>query len=133
MNVPREHTHAHRSVNASLLGLVIAGLGCSHACVELRAPDPNVRFVAFGDSTTVGPTKRDYPDILRELLGEPPETFVNEGHGGETTGEGLDRLNGLLETELFPNAQIWMYWEGGNDIIEFIQARDPLLLVSLLQ
>ena len=93
-------------------------------------PDPNVRFVAFGDSATDGPSTRDYPDILRELLGEQPETFANEGIGGETSDEGRVRLDGLLGDGLFPNAEVLFYWEGGNDVARFIKELDPFLLTS---
>ncbi len=112
------------------MGVVLAALGFSNGCGDIRRPDPKVHYVAFGDSTTVGSTTRDYPDILREILGEPPETFANEGRWGETTKDGLERLRGLLETDVFPNAEVWLYWEGGNDVVEFIQDRDPLLLLS---
>lgn len=100
-------------------------------CVEIRVPDALVSYVAFGDSTTQGPSARDYPDILRELLGTAPETFANEGLGGETTEEGLTRLKSLLASGLFPEAAILMYWEGGNDVTDFIQEHDPFLLFSL--
>lgn len=119
----------HTRTTTGLL-VVLAVLGFSNGCVDIRVPDPRVRYVAFGDSTTVGPSPRDYPDILRESRNEPAETFANEGHGGETTKEGLQRLTDLLEADMFPNAEVWLYWEGGNDIIEFIQAHDPLLLFS---
>lgn len=115
-----------------LVGLAVAfGLaGCTAGCMEIRIPDPDVRYIAFGDSTTAGPSTRDYPDILRETLGEPENSFANEGKGGETTDEGLERLNMLLEDELFPEATDLLYWEGGNDITDFIQAHDPFLLSS---
>lgn len=112
------------------LGLVLAAIIAGSGCVGIRMPDPNVRFVAVGDSTTAGASQRDYPDILREQLGEPRGTFVNEGHGGETTEEGLVRLKALLEDQMYPGAEVWFYWEGGNDIIEFVQAFDPLLSFS---
>lgn len=119
-----------RAGNCFALGLIAACFSVSNGCVEISVPDPAVRYVAFGDSTTAGASNRDYPDILRELLGEPPETFANAGHGGETTTEGLVRLSDILEAGLFPNAMVWFYWEGGNDVIEFVQAHDPLLLFS---
>ncbi len=108
-------------------------LACSlllAGCGELRLPDGRVTHVAFGDSTTAGPSNRDYPDILREMLGEPSEAFANEGEGGETTAEGIDRLDGLIASDIFPNAAVWMYWEGGGDITDFIQDNDPFLLLS---
>ncbi len=117
---------------------IVNGAGCGLAmlwmvggCVEIRVPDPLVSHVAFGDSTTKGPSTRDYPDILRELLGAAPERFANEGRGGETTEEGLTRLKSLLASGVFPEAAILMYWEGGNDLTDFIQEHDPFLLFSL--
>ena len=111
------------------LGVVIPLLFFG-GCVEIRVPDPNVRYVAFGDSTTSGPSPRDYPDILRSLLGEAPETFANEGRSGETSEEGLTRLESLLMGEIYPNADVLLYWEGGNDVSGFIKDHDPFLLAS---
>ena len=105
-------------------------LALATGCVEIGVPDPAVRYVAFGDSTTAGPSSRDYPDILRELLGLPAETFANEGMGGETTDEGLSRLESLLAGDIYPEAEFLLFWEGGNDITDFIQETDPFLFFS---
>jgi lysophospholipase L1-like esterase len=99
-------------------------------CSGLAGPDPNVRVIAFGDSTTAGPTDRNYWDILREKWGLPPETFAGQGEGGESSEEGLTRLNDLLTQGLYPNAQILLYWEGGDDLVKFARTLDPLLLFS---
>jgi lysophospholipase L1-like esterase len=107
---------------AILLGV----FGCSNA----RLPDPNVRYVAFGDSMTAGPTEVDYPDVLAELIGEPANAFSNEGSGGETTAAGLDRLNGLISDGIFPNAHTLIYWQGGADLIAMLREVDPFLLLS---
>jgi len=128
--------NAHLGLNAvavgnlrMMLGVVVTLLFLG-GCVEIRVPDPNVRYVAFGDSSTSGPSTRDYPDILRSLLDETPETFANEGGSGETSGEGLTRLKSLLADGIFPNADVLLYWEGGNDITGFIKDKDPFLLAS---
>ncbi len=113
-----------------LAGALLAALLLVGGCVQIRIPDPDVVYVAFGDSSTAGPSTRDYADQLRELLGEGPETFANEGHGGETSQEGLGRLRGLLADEIFPSATVLFYWESGNDITEFIGDNDRLLLFS---
>lgn len=99
-------------------------------CVDIRVPDPAVRYVAFGDSSTSGPSMQDYPDILRSLLGEAPETFANEGRSGETSAEGLVRLETLLAGEVYPNAETLLYWESGGDTSDFIKDHDPFLLFS---
>lgn len=96
----------------------------------MRVPDPAVHYIAFGDSTTAGPAERDYPDILRELMGGPVEAFANEGKSGESAEEGLVRLGMLLSERIYPNARVLLYWEGGKTIVEFIEDHDPLLLFS---
>jgi lysophospholipase L1-like esterase len=111
---------------------IVAALGVQLAtgCVQIRVPDPDAIYVAFGDSTTRGPSPRDYPDILREKLGAPVESMANEGDSGETASEGVDRLRAILADEIFPNAEYLLYWEGGNDITDFIKDVDRLLLLS---
>ena len=99
-------------------------------CAEVPVPDPSVRYIAFGDSSTAGPSERDYCDILRELLAEPTEAFVNQGVGGEAASDGLQRLRSLLDQGIYPNAHTLFYWEGGTQIIELIAEVDPLLLLG---
>ncbi len=104
-------------------------VGCGES-FTFDTPDPAVRFVAFGDSSTAGPSERDYVDFLPGLLAQETEAFANRGLGGETTDEGLIRLRRLLTDDIFPNATVLMYWEGGNDLNDFLGERDPLLLSS---
>ena len=92
-------------IASSLLFLPLLPVTSCGTGTAFRMPDPNVRYVAFGESTTAGPSERDYPDILREKLDQPPETFSNEGLGGESTEEGLERLADLIDRGLFPNAR----------------------------
>ena len=114
----------------SYIGMAMLAPAFLGGCIDVRIPDPAVRYIAFGDSSTSGPSDRDYPDILRERLGEAPETFTNQGEGGETTEEGRQRLAELLSAELFPNAQILLYWEAAGDITEFIKDHDRFLLLA---
>jgi len=99
-------------------------------CQPLVIPDPAVRYIAFGDSTTAGPAERQYWEFVRDDLGLPADSFAGEGHGGETTAEGLVRLGTLLDSGVYPNAQVMLYWEGANDIIDFAQDHDPLLVFA---
>jgi len=110
--------------------LVLLGAGSCGMDSAFRTPNPAVRYVAFGDSTTAGPSERDYPDFLRELLGEPEEAFANEGEGGETAPEGLERLLGLIDAQIYPNAEVFLYWQGGSDVVDLIGLIDPFLLFS---
>jgi len=99
-------------------------------CADVQTPDPAVRYIAFGDSSTRGPSQRNYPDILRELLKEEPQTFANEGQGGETPGRGLERFRGLLDMGLYPNAHTLFYWQGAGGLVDYITEVDQLLLLS---
>ncbi len=116
------------------LGVVIAstsvGLLIAGGCVEILVPDPAVRYVAFGDSSTTGDAARDYPEILAELLAVDSAEFVNAGKSGENTEDGLERLQMLFSNEIYPNAEVLLYWEGGNDVTDFIKDHDRLLLTS---
>ena len=110
-------------LSALLCALIAAG------CANTLTPDPAVRYVAFGDSTTAGAADRDYHDFLSEMLDEPPETFANAGSGGESAEMGLERLRHLIDHEIYPNAQTLFYWQGGAAILEFIAETDPFLLM----
>lgn len=116
--------HVRTRVGVVVITLFFGG------CVEIRVPDPNVRYIAFGDSSTSGSSTQDYPEILGSLLGEAPEAIANEGRDGETSEEGLARLKSLLSDGIYPNAEVMLYWVGGNDITGFIKDRDPFLLIS---
>ncbi len=117
-----------RSWLTPVLAVVLAISGCDSFDFGFTYPD--VEYVAFGDSATAGPSDRDYPDILRQRLGVSAAAFANEGHSGETTEEGLERLEQILDAGKYPNAKIMLYWEGGNDIVDTIGDLDPFLLFS---
>lgn len=114
----------HLAILIAIGSLLLAG------CDALRTPQPDVRYIAFGDSATDGPADRNYPSFLREQMGEPAQAFAVESESGETSGEGLDRLRSLLQNDIFPNAIALLYWEGGADVVDLIGDLDPLLLFS---
>lgn len=93
-------------------------------------PRPSVEVVAFGDSATSGPSEQDYIEWLADDLAIAAEDWANEGNGGETAVEGAARLQMLLDRGMYPNAQVLLYWQGGNDLIDAMQQVDPLLLFS---
>ncbi len=107
-----------------LMALLLAG------CQTVPIPDPAVRYIAFGDSTTADQADRQYWELLRDDLGLPANTFAGQGKGGETTSEGISRLQPLFDQGLYPNAQVLLYWEGGNDILDFVRNHDPLVALS---
>ncbi len=80
------------------------------------------RYMAFGDSITAGLPQHDecgmegYPGRIPDLLPcHPPDCeVVNEGLGGEDTGDGVTRIHDLLEDEGPWDIVILM--EGTNDI-----------------
>lgn len=96
----------------ALLLLILAVLGCSSP--ELESLAPGSRILAFGDSLTYGVgTTRDksYPAVLSSLTGLQ---VINAGVSGETTAEGLVRLDGELENS---QPELLILLEGGNDIL----------------
>ncbi len=99
-------------------------------CDDVVFPDPNVIYLAFGDSATDGPSEVDYPDTLPGELGVEAVEIGKQGRGGETTAEGIERLRMFLERDLFPNAEVLLYWEGGGDLIDTLEQLDPFLLFS---
>jgi len=132
---PRRHGVAgcSRTANAARLPLFLA-LACALAtagCAHFRRPDSHVHFIAFGDSSTAGADTPAYPEILAELLHEPRRAMVNQGQPGESAPRGLRRLRGLLLRTMYPNAEVLLYWQGGQDITEFIRRHDPLLLYAM--
>lgn len=120
-------TLASRAAVPPALGLLIALSGCGD---DLLIPQPAVRYVAFGDSATRGPAERDYSGFLPELLGVSADAVANAGDGGETTAEGLERLRLLLDLQIYPNGEVLIYWEGGNDLIDFVRSIDPFLILT---
>lgn len=80
------------------------------------------RYVAFGDSITQGfaddqnRAEKGYPPRLESLLNARGVSadVVNEGLGGETTAEGLIRLNSVLQRNA--GANVFLLMEGTNDV-----------------
>jgi lysophospholipase L1-like esterase len=81
-------------------------------------------YIAFGDSITEGNvgddparTELGYPPRLEALLVAASVDAVveNAGVGGETTGEGLTRINSVLN-ELALSGDVLILMEGTNDI-----------------
>ncbi len=96
-----------------IVGIALLLSGCGDA--RLQALSEGDVIVAFGDSLTAGKGVTEdaaYPAVLNELTGY---TVVNAGISGETTHEGLLRLESVLEQE---NPALLILFEGGNDILQ---------------
>ncbi|MBO1924113.1 GDSL-type esterase/lipase family protein [Thiomicrorhabdus sp. 6S3-12] len=86
--------------------------GCSK---PHQALSENAVILAFGDSLTEGygvPESASYPTVLQTLSGHE---VVNAGVSGETTDQGLLRLQQLLAERQF---DLVILFEGGNDILQ---------------
>jgi acyl-CoA thioesterase-1 len=73
-------------------------------------------IVCFGDSLTAGygtEAGQSYPDVLQQMLDTAgyPYRVLNEGVSGNTTKDGLDRIDHVLEKR----PQIAVLEFGGND------------------
>lgn len=81
----------------------------------VNAPPVNPRIVAFGDSLTYGvgaERGQGYPDLLSQRLGRP---VINAGYPGDTTGDGLARLENDV---LAHQPGIVIICLGGNDYLQ---------------
>ena len=104
----------------------LRGLISQGACVLLvllaagSAARAQTTYVAFGDSITQGfgddPNRaaKGYPPRLEALLQQRGQNAEvrNEGLGGETTGEGVSRINQALKS----GDDVLLLMEGTNDI-----------------
>ncbi|QKI89012.1 arylesterase [Thiomicrorhabdus xiamenensis] len=87
-----------------------------NGCSKPHQPLPeNAVILAFGDSLTEGygvPKPASYPSVLQSLSGRK---VVNAGVSGETTDQGLLRMQQLLAEQQF---DLVILFEGGNDILQ---------------
>jgi lysophospholipase L1-like esterase len=89
--------------------IVVAG------CGKIKNDPPSGEaIVAFGDSLTAGTGAEAggaYPDHLSKFLGEP---VLNRGVSGDTTEDGLKRLD---KDVLSANPRLVIVWLGANDVL----------------
>jgi lysophospholipase L1-like esterase len=111
--------HVKKAVDAfNALFSTIAVLFLLSACADKPPPLPKLSadavIVAFGDSLTYGTgagTDESYPAVLQQLTGR---TVVNAGKPGELSGEGLRRLEDVLEEH---QPALVILCHGGNDLL----------------
>ncbi len=101
--------------SAAWLALLCVGLltACSDSPDQVVLTEHSV-VLAFGDSLTQGvgaAEAHSYPSVLQQSLGIP---VLNRGISGETSAQGLARLEQVLQ-DTMPDLVILCY--GGNDIL----------------
>jgi len=92
--------------------LIITLAACSKATLTPIGVDGTI--LAFGDSLTYGigvDAEHSYPTVLSRLS---QREVINAGVAGETTSQGLSRLESLLENNHY---DLLILLEGGNDIL----------------
>ena len=111
---------AQRSFWITLLAMGVSLAACERSSPyshirNLRAPGENL--VCFGDSLTEGigaASGEDYPAVLARELGRP---VINAGRRGDTSEEGLRRLEADV---LAHNPRLVVVLFGGNDFLRQI-------------
>jgi len=96
-----------------MIGVALLLCGCGDP--GLQALNEGDVIVAFGDSLTAGKgvsPDQAYPAVLTELTGFE---VINAGISGETTHEGLLRLESVLDEHI---PALLILFEGGNDILQ---------------
>lgn len=97
----------------------------SEALQPATRPDTRPAIVAFGDSLSAGygaPKGQSYPDFLQQLLRQQnyPYRVVNLGVSGNTTTDGLERLDEVLTLK----PRIVILELGGNDGLRGVPVAD---------
>ncbi|MBV9463004.1 MAG: arylesterase [Verrucomicrobiae bacterium] len=104
-----------RSVIAMVAALALV------ACGRGEHATGNGPIVAFGDSLTAGygaDQGESYPEVMSKILGEP---VINRGVSGNTTADGLQRLDSDV---LASNPRLVVVWLGANDELQQLPVAD---------
>jgi lysophospholipase L1-like esterase len=118
---------AARAARGSLWLLAIAALAAGCGQPALPRLTQNDVILAFGDSLTYGTgadAQDSYPEVLAGLISRK---VVRDGAPGETTGEGLERLEASLDEH---RPKLLLLCMGGNDLLRKV---DPIVTEANLR
>lgn len=101
--------------------VLVAGLavGCGRSWPITNAAPSGTNVIAFGDSLTQGyrvDPGQGWPERLSALVGRP---ILNRGVSGDTTGDGLERLE---RDVLSQDPRVVLVCLGGNDMLRRLPA-----------
>lgn len=97
------------------IAVIVIFLTLNQKDSSIQALNPQDTILTFGDSLTYGygvKTSESYPSKLASLTNH---SVLNEGVNGETSTEGLRRLEKILENK---SIKLMILCFGGNDIIQ---------------
>jgi acyl-CoA thioesterase-1 len=111
---------ARRVAHLAVVALFVVFWGCSEKAKLPKLAAEDV-IVAFGDSLTYGTganEQESYPAILGQLIGRE---VVRSGVPGEVTGQGLQRLESIIEEH---RPRLVIVCLGGNDMLKRLSMAD---------
>ncbi|MBD3228618.1 MAG: hypothetical protein GF329_10570, partial [Candidatus Lokiarchaeota archaeon] len=111
-----------------LILIIISLISISFGSVNAVDPRPSVILVCFGDSATKGAVEEHYPGYIEQWIKPDSDDVANKGRSGETSEQGLSRLEDIIDSGEFPNAQVYAIWEGGNDLIDWLKEIDRYII-----
>ena len=118
------------------LGILVAVLVTLSVFYFLRSepisnyPSQGTDIIAFGDSLVEGAGSTDGNDFVSVLSRKIGRPIINLGHAGDTTADGIARIN-QLDTY---NPQVVLLLLGGNDYLKKIPVPDTRKnLATLIQ
>lgn len=91
-------------------------------------PASGTTIVAFGDSLVAGVGATGGNDFVSKLEEQTGRTIINLGESGDTTADGLERLDQVLEQD----PQVVLLLLGGNDAIKNIPLEETKQNLSLI-
>lgn len=102
-----------RVLKLAVVALLLISSGCGQPALPMLEKSDVI--VAFGDSLTAGYGVKkglDYPAVLSQISGYK---VVNAGVSGETTSQGLKRIEAILDLH---QPKLVVLMEGGNDVLQ---------------